>query len=58
MEPSDNNNKTPLTQLRMEISAVIHRYAQESDITVYGVVGALESIKADLLNKLKEAQDE
>lgn len=41
-----------------EIRAIIKRYADESDITIYEVVGVLESIKMDLLLDKDEDEEE
>jgi len=36
----------------------ILRYAQESDMTAYQVIGVLESLKFDLLNAMRNAHIE
>lgn len=41
-----------------EIRSIIKRYADESDITIYQVVGVLESIKMDLLLDKDEDEEE
>jgi hypothetical protein len=42
------------TMLKNEIEALICRYSQESDVTVYSVIGALEVIKQNLMDKWKK----
>lgn len=46
------------TQLRNELMAVIRRYGKESDVSVYTALGALEIVKADLIEKLTEASED
>lgn len=41
-------------QLRAQIHATIGRYAEESDITTYQVVGVLEAVKFDLMEALEK----
>lgn len=50
--------ESPSTQLRNELMAVIVRYGKESDVSVYAAVGALEVVKADLLEILAEATEQ
>lgn len=45
------------SKLRQELLAIIYRYGQESDVTVYAALGCLEVVKADLLEKLTEATE-
>ena len=40
--------------LKKEIEAMIYRYSQESDVTVYSVIGALEVVKQNLMDKWKQ----
>lgn len=40
-------------QMRKEIHAVIYRYGQESDVTVYQSIGVLEIVKIDLVEMLE-----
>lgn len=40
-------------QLRKEILAMVMRYGQESEITVYQTMGVLEMIKLDLIQTLE-----
>ena len=42
----------PGDHVREEIHAVIKRYGNESDLTVYELLGTLEVVKADLLEML------
>ena len=48
-DPKPNTN----TQLKNELEAVILRYSKESDVTVYSVIGALEIVKQNLIDKMK-----
>ena len=41
-------------QLRHELRRTIDRYAAESDITICEVLGILELIKAELIDRLKK----
>lgn len=38
-------------QLRLEIDNVIDRYSDEADLTAYQVIGILEVIKADIIER-------
>lgn len=49
--------KTAATQLKEEITNVVNRYAQESDITAYECLGALEVVKANLLDLLAQQKE-
>lgn len=40
------------TKMKNEIVAVIDRYSQESDVTVYETIGALEVVKDQMLEAL------
>lgn len=42
------NSATP-TKFKNEIMAVVYRYSQESELTVYELVGALEVAKAAVI---------
>lgn len=42
------------TQLKRELHAVIRRWADESDITIYQTLGALRIIEHDLIKMLDE----
>jgi len=42
------------SQLLHDIENAIYRYGQESDLTVFEVVGALEAAKLNLLGRLGE----
>lgn len=42
------------TQLKNEIENIIHRYGMESDVSVFTAIGALEAVKANLLDRLAE----
>jgi hypothetical protein len=50
--------KFPTDQMRREIQAVIRRYGQESDVTVYAALGVLDIVMADLREMLESAQRE
>jgi len=56
MTDQTNNAEAP-TQLRREILNIIRRYGQESDVTVYQALGALEVVKADLIDMLDRAKE-
>lgn len=45
-------------QLRKQIHDVIRRYGQESDITVYQVMGVLEMVKLDMVDMLERKHDQ
>ena len=42
------------SQLRRELFNVIRRYGKESAVTVYQAIGALEIVKADLIDGLSD----
>jgi hypothetical protein len=44
-------------QLRREIHSVITRYSQESDVSTWEVIGALEAVKMDLWDGLEKYHD-
>lgn len=44
--------KFPATMVKDEIEAVIDRYSKESSVTAYEAIGALEVVKANLLDAL------
>jgi len=51
----DNLNCQAGNQLRNILYKDILRYAHESDMTAYQVIGVLESLKFDLLNAMVES---
>lgn len=51
----ENFNCQAGNQLRDTLYKDILRYAQESDMTAYQVIGVLESLKFDLLNAMIES---
>jgi hypothetical protein len=53
MSEEDNFNCKAGNQLRDTLYKDILRYAQESDMTAYQVIGVLESLKFDLLNVMR-----
>ena len=62
MSEEDNFDCKAGNQLRDTLYKDILRYAQESDMTAYQVIGVLESLKFDLLNAMRnldvEGEDE
>jgi len=58
MNEEDNFNSKAGNQLRDTLYKDILRYAQESDMTAYQVIGVLESLKFDLLNAMVTATKE
>jgi hypothetical protein len=58
MREEDNFNCKAGNQLRDTLYKDILRYAQESDMTAYQVIGVLESLKFDLLNVMANATKE
>jgi hypothetical protein len=58
MSEEDNFNSKAGNQLRDTLYKDILRYAQESDMTAYQVIGVLESLKFDLLNAMVTATKE
>jgi hypothetical protein len=58
MSEEDNFNCQAGNQLRDTLYKDILRYAQESDMTAYQVLGVLESLKFDLLNAMVTATKE
>jgi hypothetical protein len=58
MSEEDNFNCKAGNQLRDTLYKDILRYAQESDMTAYQVIGVLESLKFDLLNAMRNANTE
>jgi len=55
MSEEDNFHCQAGNQLRDTLYKDILRYAQESDMTAYQVIGVLESLKFDLLNAMVES---
>ena len=55
MSEEDNFDCKAGNQLRDTLYKDILRYAQESDMTAYQVIGVLESLKFDLLNAMRNA---
>jgi hypothetical protein len=58
MSEEDNFNCKAGNQLRDTLYKDILRYAHESDMTAYQVIGILESLKFDLLNVMANATEE
>ena len=58
MNEEDNFNCKAGNQLRYTLYKDILRYAQESDMTAYQVIGVLESLKFDLLNAMRNVDNE
>jgi hypothetical protein len=58
MSEEDNFNCKAGNQLRDTLYKDILRYAQESDMTAFQVIGVLESLKFDLLNAMGNANTE
>jgi len=58
MNEEDNFNCKAGNQLRDTLYKDILRYAQESDMTAFQVIGVLESLKFDLLNAMRNANTE
>ena len=53
MNEEHNFNSQAGNQLRDTLYKDILRYAHESDMTAYQVIGVLESLKFDLLNAMR-----
>ena len=58
MSEEDNFNCKAGNQLRDTLYKDILRYAHESDMTAYQVIGVLESLKFDLLNAVKNLNEQ
>jgi len=58
MSEEDNFNCKAGNQLRDTLYKDILRYAQESDMTAFQVIGVLESLKFDLLNAMVESGED
>ena len=54
----ENFNCHAGNQLRQVLYKDILRYAHESDMTAYQVIGVLESLKYDLLNAMQNVAEE
>ena len=54
----ENFNCQAGNQLRQILYKDIVRYAHESDMTAYQVIGVLESLKYDLLNAMQNLSKE
>jgi len=54
----ENFNCQAGNQLRQILYKDIVRYAHESDMTAYQVIGVLESLKYDLLNAMQNIAEE
>lgn len=50
--PDDGDHETGGQQLYHEVKRIISRLGKESELTIYEAVGALEAVKADLLDEL------
>ena len=48
----------PNEMLQGELHSVIHRYAQESDVSIAAAIGVLELVKDELLDYMRTARDE
>ncbi len=57
MREEDNFNCKAGNQLRDTLYKDILRYAQESDMTAFQVIGVLESLKFDLLNAMRNVDE-
>ena len=57
MSEENNFNCQAGNQLRDTLYKDILRYAQESDMTAFQVIGVLESLKYDLLNAMGDASE-
>ena len=57
MSEEDNFNCKAGNQLRDTLYKDILRYAHESDMTAYQVIGVLESLKFDLLNAMRNLDE-
>ena len=57
MSEEDNFNCKAGNQLRDTLYKDILRYAQESDMTAFQVIGVLESLKFDLLNAMRNVDE-
>lgn len=44
-----------LDQLYRELHAVIKRHTHESDGTAYGIIGALEAVKLDVMDMIQRS---
>ena len=58
MSEEDNFHCQAGNQLRDTLYKDILRYAQESDMTAYQVIGVLESLKFDLLNAMRNVDNQ
>jgi hypothetical protein len=58
MSEEDNFNCKAGNQLRQVLYKDIVRYAHESDMTGFQVIGVLESLKFDILNAMQDRQKE
>lgn len=55
---TEPNGTNASSQIRHAIHEVIRRYGQESDITLYQVIGVLEVVKLDLVDALDRRDSE
>ena len=53
-EPVEPDNQVPDagTQMKEEIERNVRRWSKESNVTVYQCIGALEVVKANLLDEI------
>ena len=58
MSEEDNFNCKAGNQLRDTLYKDILRYAHESDMTAYKFIGVLESLKFDLLNAMRNVDEQ
>lgn len=45
-------------QFKNEVTSVIKRYASESDLSVFLMIGALEVVQQELMQQLQESENE
>ncbi len=57
MSEEDNFNCKAENQLKDTLYKDILRYAQESDMTAYQVIGVLKTLKFDLLNAMRNVNE-
>lgn len=53
-----NPNNNTASQFKDEIMAVVYRYSQESGLTVYELIGALEVCKAAVVTLHQQAPND
>ena len=56
LQHEEHPSESGASMLANEIMATVRRYSDESDVTLYQALGAMELVKAKLISMLHDAQ--